>query len=81
MRVLIASAVVAIGAAAATAGLARPAVAGPDDDSCKAALSPLCSLVPAMPDLDHDIDLTQDQTALAPGDPAAPPGADHPDGS
>ncbi|GAC1636893.1 MAG: hypothetical protein NVS4B6_05740 [Mycobacterium sp.] len=63
----------AIGAAAALAAavlLATPAAADPGDNPCGLAVSFLCRFVPVAPDLDHDVDLTQQQ----PVDPnAAPP--------
>jgi hypothetical protein len=55
---------------AGTIATATPARADPVDDPCQLALTVLCHFMPMAPDLDHDIDLTQNQP---PGDPAAPP--------
>ena len=63
---------IAIGAAGALATavlLATPAAANPGDNPCDLAVNFLCRFVPVAPDLDHDIDLTQQQ----PVDPNAPP--------
>jgi hypothetical protein len=56
---------------ALTAGLflAAPATADPGDNPCELAVTFLCRFVPIAPDLDRDIDLTQQQ----PVDPNAPP--------
>jgi hypothetical protein len=64
-RVLI-TAVTALGAAVF---LAAPASAEPGDNPCELAITFLCRIVPVAPDLDHDVDLTQQQ----PVDPNAPP--------
>jgi hypothetical protein len=58
-------------AAALTTGLllAAPATAEPGDNPCELAVNFLCQFVPIAPDLDHDVDLTQQQ----PIDPNAPP--------
>jgi hypothetical protein len=58
-------------AAVLTAGLllAAPATADPGDNPCELAVTFLCRFVPIAPDLDPDIDLTQQQ----PVDPNAPP--------
>ncbi|WP_235892258.1 fibronectin-binding protein [Mycolicibacterium hodleri] len=55
--------------AVAPVAMAAPAAADPDNDPCQFAFSLFCRLVPIAPDLDHNIDLTQDQP---PVDPAAP---------
>ena len=60
------AAVAAYGAAVLLAG---PAAAQPGPPPCDFALSVICNFVPMAPDLDHDIDLT-DQ--LPPADPNAP---------
>jgi hypothetical protein len=39
--------------------LAAPASASPDNP-CGATLIPICAFVPALPGLDHDVDLTTD---------------------
>jgi hypothetical protein len=58
-------------ATAVTAGLllATPANADPDDSPCELAISYFCRFVPVAPDLDRDLDLTQQQQV----DPNAPP--------
>jgi hypothetical protein len=57
----------ACGVAAMSMWLAAPAAADPDPDvPPPCTLGFLCGLVPAMPDLDHDIDLTK-------GQPPSPP--------
>jgi hypothetical protein len=58
-------------AAALAAGLllAAPAAAEPGDNPCELAVTFLCRIVPIAPDLEGDIDLTQQQ----PVDPNAPP--------
>ncbi|MFL6082245.1 MAG: fibronectin-binding protein [Mycobacterium sp.] len=60
-------------AAAATVAtgvlIANPASAEPGDNPCELAISFACRFVPVAPDLDRDIDLTQQQ----PVDPNAPP--------
>jgi hypothetical protein len=64
---------IVIGTAAALAtGLivAAPASADPGGNPCELAVTFLCQFVPVAPDLDHDIDLTQQQP---PADPNAPP--------
>ena len=58
----------AVGALAASLLLATPASAEPDSP-CELAINFLCRFVPVAPDLDHDIDLTQQH----PVDPNAPP--------
>jgi hypothetical protein len=59
-------------AAALAAGLllSAPATAEPGDNPCELAINFLCRFVPIAPDLDHDVDLTQQQP---PADPNAPP--------
>jgi hypothetical protein len=58
--------------AALTAGLllATPATAEPGDNPCELAVTFLCRFVPIAPDLEGDVDLTQQ---LPPADPNAPP--------
>jgi hypothetical protein len=55
--------------AAGTAATA-PAAAEPGENPCELALSFVCHFVPIAPDLDHDVDLTQQ---LSPDGPAIPP--------
>jgi len=50
-------------------GLATPATADPAEDPCRLAISLLCRMVPIAPELDHDVDLTQNQP---PADPPVP---------
>jgi hypothetical protein len=59
-------------AAALAAGLvlSAPATAEPGDNPCELAINFLCRFVPIAPELDHDVDLTQQQP---PADPNAPP--------
>jgi hypothetical protein len=59
-------------AAALAAGLllSAPATAEPGDNPCELAVNFLCRFVPIAPDLDHNVDLTQQQP---PADPNAPP--------
>jgi hypothetical protein len=62
-----------IGAAVALAPgvlMAAPAAAEPGNNPCEFAVSYLCRFVPIAPDLEGDVDLTQQQP---PVDPNAPP--------
>ena len=62
-----------IGAAAALAAgilLATPANAEPRDNPCEFAINYFCRFIPIAPDLEGDVDLTQQQP---PVDPNAPP--------
>ena len=62
-----------IGAAAAlAAGILRatPANAEPGDNPCEFAINYFCRFIPIDPDLEGDVDLTQQQP---PVDPNAPP--------
>jgi hypothetical protein len=69
--------IVALGMLAAAFVVAAPAGADPSDDPCQLAVTFLCRFVPMAPDLDHDVDLTQDPGALSgqplPETPAAEP--------
>jgi hypothetical protein len=60
--------VAAVSALAASVLLATPATAD-TGNPCELAINFLCRFVPVAPDLDHDVDLTQQQ----PIDPNAPP--------
>ena len=62
--------IVAVAALAAGPLLSAPAAAEPGDNPCELAVNFLCRFVPIAPDLDHDVDLTQQQP---PADPNAPP--------
>ena len=55
---------------AAAVFVAAPARAGPTDNPCELAVTFLCQFVPIAPNLEDDVDLTQQ---LPPADPAAPP--------
>lgn len=57
-------------AVASAIGLAVPAGADPSPSPCGLFSNPICALVPLFPDLDHDVDLTTNPTALN-GDRAA----------
>jgi hypothetical protein len=71
------STVVALGLMTTALGVAAPASAEPGDDPCQLAATFLCRFVPMAPDLDHDIDLTQQPgTAVDAGPPAAPTNTD-----
>jgi hypothetical protein len=61
--------IIVAAAVAAAAFFATPANADPNDSPCELAISYFCKFIPVAPDLDHDIDLTQQQ----PVDPNAPP--------
>jgi hypothetical protein len=64
------SVIAAVSAVGAAVLLAAPAGAAPGDNPCELAISFVCRFVPIAPDLEGDIDLTQQQP---PVDPAAPP--------
>lgn len=66
---------VAAAALAIAVGVAGPAAAVPGDGPCSGGLNPLCLLVPTLPNLDHDVDLTEDPHGLdgAYGQPAPAP--------
>lgn len=53
--------VVAVGVSVAALGFAAPAGADPDSP-CEIPL--LCRMLPIAPDLDHDVDLTQDPAMI-----------------
>ncbi|MGO9155787.1 fibronectin-binding protein [Mycobacterium sp.] len=77
MPVLKAAAIILLGTM--TTGLcpAAPAGADPGFDPCHSGVPFACSVFPMMPDLDHDVDLTQDPDALTGGPgPTNQPGAD-----
>jgi hypothetical protein len=61
--------VAAAAALAAGVFLAIPATADPGDNPCELAISYFCKFMPIAPDLEGDVDLTQQQ----PVDPNAPP--------
>jgi hypothetical protein len=69
------TATIAAAASAIAVCLAAPAGADSDGVSCPLVLTPVCSAVPMLPDLDHDVDLTKDPNALtgdAGGQPTPP---------
>jgi hypothetical protein len=63
------SVIAAVSAIGAAVLLAVPASADPGDNPCEFSVSFICRFVPIAPDLEGDIDLTQQQP---PADPAAP---------
>ena len=56
--------IVALGVTAAALGAAAPASADPTDPPCPLEISLMCRFLPIAPDLDHDIDLTQDSAVI-----------------
>jgi hypothetical protein len=66
MSVLNKAAIIALGTVTTGLYLAIPAGADPDDP-CRGVAIPICRLVPIMPDLDNDVDLTQDPNGLTDG--------------
>jgi hypothetical protein len=68
--------IVAVGVLVAAFGMAAPAGADPGDDPCQLAVSFLCKFVPMAPDLDHNVDLSQDPGALYGQPLPEPPGAE-----
>lgn len=70
------AAIIAVGTVATGLYLAVPAGADPGFDPCRGTAVFVCGLVPSMPDLDNDVDLTQDPGALNNGQsPGNQPGA------
>jgi len=72
MRISTAAAPLIAGAVATAISLSAPAEAGPNPGPCGFTIIPICSMIPVLPDLDHDVDLTQDPNGLnshAAGDP------------
>lgn len=63
------TAIAAAAALAAATFLATPASADPGDNPCEFAINYFCKFIPMAPELEGDIDLTQQQ----PVDPNAPP--------
>lgn len=67
---MLAKALITAAAMATTAVLsAVPASAQPGPPPCEFALSFICNVIPMAPDLDHNVDLTEQ---LPPADPNAP---------
>ena len=58
------AAIIAVGTVATGLYLAVPTGADPGFDPCRGTAVFVCGLVPSMPDLDNDVDLTQDPGAL-----------------
>lgn len=73
MRTLRKAAIVLLGTVVTGLSFAGPADADPGDDPCHSVFNPICRMVPIMPDLDHDIDLTQDPNGT-PGGPGGQSG-------
>lgn len=65
MSVLKKAAIVALGTV--TTGLYLAIPAGADPDPCGTLPIFICRMVPMAPDLDHDVDLTQDPNGLSDG--------------
>lgn len=64
-KAVIAFAVAGLAALCLPASAAADAGSDPSDsDPCKRSMIMICSLVPVMPGLDHDIDLTTDPDGL-----------------
>jgi hypothetical protein len=61
------AAILALGTATTGLYLAVPAGADPDVDPCRSIAIPFCRLLPMVPDLDHDVDLTQSPDGLSDG--------------
>jgi hypothetical protein len=59
------AAIIALGAV--TTGLYLAGPAGADPDPCRGVAFIICRMVPVAPDLDHDVDLTQDPNGLSDG--------------
>ena len=70
LRSVIKTIMAAVIAVAAAVFVAAPARADPTDNPCELAVTFLCQFVPIAPNLEGDVDLTQQ---LPPADPAAPP--------
>ena len=60
--------VIVLGAAATAICLAGPADADPGRNPCDGVALPVCAMVPMLPNLDHDIDLTDDGAQAGNGD-------------
>ncbi len=53
--------------------VAVPAIADPSQDPCQLAVSFLCRFVPMAPELDGDVDLTQQLPPMSPPPESRPP--------
>lgn len=79
MSIVKKAAIILSGAVTTGLCLAAPAGADPGFDPCHSSVPFLCRMFPMMPDLDHDIDLTQDPDGLMDGQgPANQPGVGQP---
>ena len=79
MSALTRAAIIALGAVTTGLCVAAPAGADPGFDPCHSSVPFLCRMFPMMPDLDHDIDLSQDPDAWTSGHgPASQPGIGQP---
>jgi hypothetical protein len=67
VSVLKKAAIIALGSVTTGVYFAVPAGADPGFDPCRAIAIPICRLVPIMPDLDNDVDLTQNPDGLTDG--------------
>ncbi len=77
MSVLKRAAIILLGTVTTGLCLAAPAGADPGFDPCRSSVPFVCRMFPMMPDLDHDVDLTQNPDALTGGQgPGNQPGAD-----
>ncbi|HME75610.1 MAG TPA: fibronectin-binding protein [Mycobacterium sp.] len=65
MSIIRKTTIAAVGAVAAAIYLAAPASADPNVSPCGLAFVPFCALIPVLPDLDHDVDLTKDPGAVS----------------
>jgi hypothetical protein len=74
MRDITVAATVIAGAVATAISLSAPAHAGPNSGQCGFAMNFICSMIPALPDLDHDVDLTQDPNGANTAGPATTTG-------
>jgi hypothetical protein len=63
---------VAVGLTVAAVSLAAPASADPSGGPCGFLPNPLCAMLPVLPNLDHDVDLTKDPNALVDSTGTAP---------
>lgn len=59
------------GLAVGTLAVAAPAAADPGMPNC-GQLSFVCNMIPMMPELDHDVDMTKGQPAVVPAEDLPP---------
>lgn len=67
MSALKKSATIIVGIVTTGLCVAVPASADPGFDPCRSIAIPVCRLIPLMPDLDHDVDLTENPNGLVEG--------------